>query len=231
MATYMTKNQEHLKEETVLRNVTLCDGSANSWAGELEIICTAKLLECNIIINWLTESESFVKIYGGIHRSQSYNVILQFKNDHFQIINCSSIECTCGSDALHNLRAAESESEISSEGNIAPKGTAFDCHEQANQKKSSTLNTPKERPVSNVFNLSSKTLTPAQLSVLSKGLKFIPTSDSIDITKLIADIKEWEKRMRLREYFYDVDNDDSDDEEAIPKKSDSHWTPPVGCDK
>ena len=65
--------------ETVLRNVALCDGSAYSWAGELEIICTAKLLECNIIINWVTESESFVKIYGGIHRSQSYNIILQFK--------------------------------------------------------------------------------------------------------------------------------------------------------
>ena len=82
-----------------------------------------------------------------------------------------------------------------------------------------------------MFNLSSKTLTPAQLSILSKGLKFIPTSDSIDITIRIADIKEWERRMRLREYFYDAHNDDSDDEEAIPKKSDSHCTSPVGRDK
>ena len=37
--------------------------------------------------------------------------------------------------------------------------------------------------------------------------------------------------MRLRGYFYDADNDDNDDEEFIPKKSDSHWTPPVVRDK
>ena len=104
-------------------------------------------------------------------------------------MNCGSIECACGSDAMHNLKAAETESETSSEGNIASNEIASDFHEQANQKKSSTLNTPKERPDSNVFNLSSKPRTPAQLSILSMGLKFIPTSESTDITKLIADIK------------------------------------------
>ena len=61
----MMKNQDYLKDfimETVLRNVTLCDGAAtyNSWTGELENMCTTKLLGCNIIINWVTESESLI---------------------------------------------------------------------------------------------------------------------------------------------------------------------------
>ena len=36
------------------------------------------------------------------------------------------------------------ESEKPCERNIASKETASDCHEQVNQKKSSTLNTPKK---------------------------------------------------------------------------------------
>jgi hypothetical protein len=38
--------------------------------------------------------------------------------------------------------------------------------------------------------------------LLSKGLKFAPTKRNVDIGKLIADLKLWEHRMRLRDFLY-----------------------------
>ena len=54
-----------------------------------------------------------------------------------------------------------------------------------------------------VFNLSSKELTEAHRHLLGLGLKFVPTNQKIDMTELIADAKEWERRMCLREFFFD----------------------------
>ena len=48
-----------------------------------------------------------------------------------------------------------------------------------------------------VTNLSSYELTAAQEDLLSKGLKFIPDRTKIDKIKLLADLTEWERRMRL----------------------------------
>ena len=54
-----------------------------------------------------------------------------------------------------------------------------------------------------VTNLSSRKLTKAELSLLSKGFSFVPTRKIIDIAKVQSDLVEWERRMRLSEYFYD----------------------------
>ena len=54
-----------------------------------------------------------------------------------------------------------------------------------------------------VFNLSSRILTKEETAVLSKGLKFVPTRNKVDVTKIHSDLAEWERRMRLSEYFYD----------------------------
>jgi hypothetical protein len=48
--------------------------------------------------------------------------------------------------------------------------------------------------------------------LLSKGFKFVHSRRKVDIGKLIADIKTWERRMRLREYFFD---DKDQDQELI----------------
>ena len=52
-----------------------------------------------------------------------------------------------------------------------------------------------------LFSISSKELTEAHRNLLGLGLKFVPTNQNIDMTELIADVKEWERRMRLREFF------------------------------
>ena len=103
-----------------------------------------------------------------------------------------------------------------------------------NNKDRGTLSDIKEL----VTNLSSHTLTDAELSLLEKGLKFVPDRSKINSTKLLADLGEWERRMRLREYFYkaDDDNDDDTDEEEDKKgkfkiKQKSFFTPRQGRDQ
>ncbi|XP_052261675.1 uncharacterized protein LOC127865763 [Dreissena polymorpha] len=83
-----------------------------------------------------------------------------------------------------------------------------------------------------VTNLSKKTLTDAQISLLSKGLKFIPTRKTIDKGKLLTDLSAWERRMRLKEYFYseDAEHRTREDEHQYKKKT-STWTPKAGRDK
>ncbi|XP_052223979.1 uncharacterized protein LOC127839634 [Dreissena polymorpha] len=83
-----------------------------------------------------------------------------------------------------------------------------------------------------VTNLSKKTLTDAQISLLSKGLKFIPTRKTIDKGKLLTDLSAWERRMRLKEYFYseDAEHRTREDKHQYKKKT-STWTPKAGRDK
>ena len=45
-------------------------------------------------------------------------------------------------------------------------------------------------------------LTESQESMLTKSLKFIPNQKKIDTAKVLADLNEWERRMRLKEYFH-----------------------------
>ena len=60
-----------------------------------------------------------------------------------------------------------------------------------------------------VIYFSKGALSEAECSLLSKGLKFVPTRKNIDNGKLIADLDIWERRMRLREYFYKEEEFDS----------------------
>ena len=58
-----------------------------------------------------------------------------------------------------------------------------------------------------VVNLSSRLLTQEEKVVLSKGLKFCPTPTDIDMYEVRRDINEFLRRIRLREYFYNDDDD------------------------
>jgi len=75
-----------------------------------------------------------------------------------------------------------------------------------------------------VFNYSSKTLTEDQKRVLSYGLTFVP-SRKLNLTKLLTDLTEWERRMRLREFFHDNEKNCKAEEN---EKSSKTWTPSCG---
>ena len=76
-------------------------------------------------------------------------------------------------------------------------------------------------------------ISDAQISLLEKGLKFIPSRKKIDKLKLLSDLSQWERRMQLREYFYDrlEDNDHEEDPmERFKVRKTSNFTPGKGGD-
>ena len=72
-----------------------------------------------------------------------------------------------------------------------------------------------------VLKFSRRILTEAGKSLLSKGLKFCPTPEEVDMYNLRKNIKEFTRRIKLREYFYSDENMDGDfsDMPAFRKKS------------
>ena len=55
-----------------------------------------------------------------------------------------------------------------------------------------------------VVNLSNYQLNNGEIKVLAKGLKFIPSPRNINKTEASSDIKKCIRRMRLKEYFHDI---------------------------
>ena len=54
---------------------------------------------------------------------------------------------------------------------------------------------------SNNINLSRRNLSEAEMSLLSKGLKFVPTANKINRAKLKTKLEEYERNLRLMWHF------------------------------
>ena len=83
-----------------------------------------------------------------------------------------------------------------------------------------------------IINLSGKNLTSQEIQVLSKGLTFVPQPSRVDCFKLKQDLKEFGRRVRLKEFFFH-DPTESSDQMSEPIVGDtrrfrnkSTWTPP-----
>ena len=53
-----------------------------------------------------------------------------------------------------------------------------------------------------IVNLSSRKLTNDEINLLNRGLKFVPTPKSPNVLDLEIDIKEFTRKLKLKEYFY-----------------------------
>ena len=73
----------------------------------------------------------------------------------------------------------------------------------------------------NVFNLSKRALNEAEVSLLSKGLKFVPTPRSVDRAALKHDLEQFGRKLRLAWHFRD------DEREFVvePFKKKSNFNP------
>ena len=89
----------------------------------------------------------------------------------------------------------------------------------------------KDNNFNTVINLSDRVLSEHEISILSKGLKFVPTPTSVNRTELITDIKQWGRRMRLKEYFANDDNTNTEPSDDRTYKKPSKWTPSPGRDQ
>ena len=79
-----------------------------------------------------------------------------------------------------------------------------------------------------VINLSEKTLSPQQIVLLKRGLKFTPTPSAND-TDLQTDVKELCRKLRLAERFSNNNSEADDDPPLVRNKS--GWNPPKSKDK
>ena len=76
----------------------------------------------------------------------------------------------------------------------------------------------------NVLNLSDRALSEDEISILSKGLKFVTTPTGVNRTDLTTDLKNWGRRVRLKEYFGDGNSSGSEKDKF---RKPSNWTPPL----
>ena len=81
-----------------------------------------------------------------------------------------------------------------------------------------------------VVNLSTVQLSADEISLLSKGLGFCPTPTRLDTFEVKRDLTQFTRRLRLKEYFYNIDDEDEEDRGYVPLRRSSKWTPPVNRD-
>ena len=120
-------------------------------------------------------------------------------------------DTVCGSDEGHDRIR---EKNMQSEGRVLEGNANID---QANNSKgtasSSVGDSPKDSAAvnserltgkfvsKNVVNLSKRKLNKAEISLLSKGLKFIPTSNFINRAKIKEDLEAFGRKLRLKWHF------------------------------
>ena len=76
-----------------------------------------------------------------------------------------------------------------------------------------------------VVNLSSRVRTPAELSLLSKGLSYCPTPKKVDIFALGKDLFDFVRRLRLKEYYCGDESVDGDISDQPSFRKRSTWCP------
>ena len=81
-----------------------------------------------------------------------------------------------------------------------------------------------------VVNVSDKTLTSAEESLLSKGIKFCPTPLYLDKLALQRDLDAFKRRLRLFEFFNAGSENEEKNSETPRFRNKSTWTPREGRD-
>ena len=111
---------------------------------------------------------------------------------------------TCQDDI--NLTEVLNEEEkcndsIDSTGNCSEPGTQANDHQDINTAFYKGLRLEGKFVSKNVFNLSRRNLSPPEISLLSKGLKFVSSANKIDRAILKRQSEEYGRKLRLMWHF------------------------------
>ena len=87
--------------------------------------------------------------------------------------------------------------------------------------------TSSQQPEDTVIYLSTVQLSEAEIKLLSRGLTFVPTPQRINWSEIQADIDDFARRLRLKEFF-DKDGNTATDASSHPFRCKGSWTPPCG---
>ena len=93
-------------------------------------------------------------------------------------------------------------------------------------RKNTTTKTLRE--TTTVVNLSGQDLSDEENTLLSKGLSFCPTPRRLDENQLLDDLESFFRRLRLREFFLDLEDEESSEINIF--RPPSKWMPPKGRD-
>ncbi|KAL5012680.1 hypothetical protein ScPMuIL_011231 [Solemya velum] len=188
----------------------------SSWATEAEILAASRVYNIDIFIdNCSTVDHQWIKFPIAEHCDHNINkdfICLTLKNEHFDLLQMNQRPCMC------QVKSVAYQQHIST------------VHDKLNSNTSIPQVEGDRDGEQLVINLSSKQLSSSQISLLSKRLQFVPTRRNYDKGKLIANLKEWERRMRLREYYFEQEDGDQDKQYDKYKKR-SQWVPNSGRDK
>jgi hypothetical protein len=112
-------------------------------------------------------------------------VVIIHEHEHFKVLNKIARPCKCNYSPHYQRNKNDKKNEIK--------------HDNKGNNVKTTTDTSK---TSQIYMFYQKKLNSVQCRLLSKGLRFVPTKKNVDIGKHIADLKLWERRMRLREFVY-----------------------------
>ena len=94
---------------------------------------------------------------------------------------------------------------------------------QSNNARTLTSNPTTNERSTKIINLSRKKITNAEQKILEKGLKFTPTPEKENSYELKQDLFEFERKLRLAEYFFGKEDTDisivRNKSNFIPKKN------------
>lgn len=134
------------------------------------------------------------------------------------------------SSSSPNLPAPNNTSVISN-SHSSTRSTSSDTLSTGNTSHPSlqlgTLSTNVDPDITSkyIINLSSYDLSSAENGLLNKGLGYCPTPRSIDSLQLNQDLQAFNRRMRLKEFFFDKESS-KDPPEYYPFTPPSSWNPP-----
>ena len=227
------------------------DGRLSSWATEAEVFAATFLFNTTIVIHGdgqvLTfKPQSEVPDGGEIHvRLNAGHFDLLSKSENTRKLQSDGCKgdvdwfdmTTIGAEEITQDVVSDPPDDRSTTNPVTRVQTKEIVTSKTIKKVHKNNTNTNERVVTN---LSSRMLTATEEKLLSKGLSFIPTQRNIDVWRVHSDLAEWERRMRLREYFANKEpesdeEDNSSDEEGsvnfIKKKKKSNFTPKPGRDK
>ena len=196
-----------------LDNMSHTDGRIESYGTDAEVLALAEILQTPIHVYSKAGKENVCQRFGeeATQDGTRCPIRLLNQNDHYEPIAKKDVPVP------KTKRTSKQESRNIKDG----------------VKDKSSFETV-------VFNLSNKELTAAQKTLLEKGLKFIPTRKKVNMATILADLREWERKMRLAEYFHDSkeDQDQTADPGTVDKihrnieatERNKIWMPPPGRD-
>ena len=206
------------------------DKRAEYGVGDVEVVAELGLLGCNA--GEVTDSTCYVgdtitTVPDNTSGDEGARMVIATTTAAVETTVADLLKSTAGDGgevSAHDRYAAPDDRGVKRSG----EGTKSACKKQPGNVK--------------VTNLSGTELTADQLSLLSRGLGFVPVKRQ-RMTHLLAELKEWERLVRLKEFWADTslsagtgvardssdhDTDSSVDQDSKYKKS--RWTPEKGRD-